>query len=97
MSVVLSEHLPLLATAPDGIQQLRGLIYEVAARGLLVESDVDIPARSVKLGDVAEFVMGQAPPGSECNTEGVGTIFVKTGEFGEDDGHGRAGDGISPV
>ncbi len=84
MSVVLSEHLPLLATAPDGIQQLRGLIYEVAARGLLVESDVDIPARSVKLGDVAEFVMGQAPPGSECNTEGVGTIFVKTGEFGEE-------------
>jgi type I restriction enzyme S subunit len=25
--------------------------------------------------------MGQAPPGSECNKEGRGTIFVKAGEF----------------
>lgn len=83
MSVVLSEHLPLLASAPDGIQKLRGLIYEIASRGMLVDADVSIPARSVKLGDVAEFVMGQAPPGAECNTNAVGTIFVKTGEFGE--------------
>lgn len=83
MSAVLSEHLPLLASAPDGIQKLRGLIYEIASRGMLVDTDASIPARWVKLGDVAEFVMGQAPPGSECNTNGVGTIFVKTGEFGE--------------
>lgn len=83
MSVVLSEHLPLLASAPDGIQKLRGLIYEIASRGMLVDADASMPARSVKLGDVAEFVMGQAPPGAECNTNGVGTIFVKTGEFGE--------------
>ncbi len=26
--------------------------------------------------------MGQAPAGSDCNTEGKGTIFVKAGEFG---------------
>lgn len=34
------------------------------------------------LGDVASFVMGQAPSGKDCNTDGVGTVFVKAGEFG---------------
>ena len=41
MSVVLSEHLPLLASAPDGIQKLRGLILELAVRGKLVPQDPD--------------------------------------------------------
>lgn len=35
------------------------------------------------LGEIAEFEMGQAPPGTECNTEGEGTLFVKAGEFGQ--------------
>lgn len=35
----------------------------------------------VELGDVIELVMGQAPPGAKCNKEGIGTIFVKAGEF----------------
>ena len=39
MSVVLSEHLPLLASAPNGIQKLRGLILELAVRGKLVPQD----------------------------------------------------------
>ena len=39
MSFVLSKHLPLLATAPDGIQKLRGLILELAMRGKLVPQD----------------------------------------------------------
>ena len=34
------------------------------------------------LGDQATVVMGQAPPGSECNRENMGTPFVKVGEFG---------------
>lgn len=38
----------------------------------------------VNLGGVAEFEMGQAPPGTACNTEGHGTVFVKAGEFGPD-------------
>ena len=38
--------------------------------------------RRVNLGDVAEFVMGQAPPGSASNFQGKGTVFVKAGEFG---------------
>lgn len=37
---------------------------------------------AANLGDVADFIMGQAPPGADCNTEGVGTPFVKAGEFG---------------
>lgn len=35
-----------------------------------------------QLGDVATFVMGQAPPGSASNFDGNGTPFVKAGEFG---------------
>ncbi len=35
----------------------------------------------VKLGSVIDLVMGQAPPGSKCNKEGIGIPFVKAGEF----------------
>jgi type I restriction enzyme, S subunit len=37
--------------------------------------------KRVLLGEVAEIVMSQAPPGSACNKQGRGTIFVKAGEF----------------
>jgi type I restriction enzyme S subunit len=37
----------------------------------------------ISLGDIAETVMGQAPPGKDCNKEGKGTTFVKAGEFDE--------------
>ncbi|WP_170575244.1 restriction endonuclease subunit S [Ruegeria atlantica] len=36
----------------------------------------------VALGELADFEMGQAPPASECNKDGIGTPFVKAGEFG---------------
>lgn len=70
----------LLATAPSGMARLREFVYVLAAGGNLArttESDC-----AVKLGEVAEFIMGQAPPGAECNKVGAGTVFVKTGEFG---------------
>lgn len=35
------------------------------------------------LGDITEVVMGQAPPSGDCNTQGLGKVFVKAGEFGE--------------
>ncbi len=35
------------------------------------------------LGEFVEIVMGQAPPGADCNTQGRGHIFVKAGEFDE--------------
>ena len=39
MSLRLPEHLDLIATAPAGIQKLRGLILELAVRGKLVPQD----------------------------------------------------------
>jgi restriction endonuclease S subunit len=36
-----------------------------------------------KLGLISDFVMGQAPLGERCNKEGIGTPFVKAGEFQE--------------
>ena len=48
MSVVLSEHLPLLASAPNGIQKLRSLILELAVQGKLVPQDAkDEPAEEL--------------------------------------------------
>ena len=70
------------AASVYGIKKLRELIFELAALGRLVDEDIHQPAKIMKLGEIAEFVMGQAPPGSECNTNGNGTVFVKTGEFG---------------
>lgn len=36
----------------------------------------------VKLATVTETVMGQAPSSNDCNKDGIGTPFVKAGEFG---------------
>lgn len=45
MSALVTDNLPLIATAPDGIQRLRGLILELAVRGKLVPQDpADEPA-----------------------------------------------------
>lgn len=55
MSVALSEHLPLLAIAPDGIKKLRGLILELAMRGKLVSQDPnDDPAKELLIRIAAE-------------------------------------------
>ncbi len=54
MSVVLSEHLPLLATAPEGIQKLRGLILELAVRGKLVPQDPNDEPASELLKRIAK-------------------------------------------
>lgn len=39
---------------------------------------------SGNLGQIASFEMGQAPPASASNFAGIGTIFVKAGEFGRE-------------
>lgn len=49
---------------------------------LLFRDDSGNLASTVQLGSLAELVMGQAPAGSDCNKNGVGTPFVKVGEFG---------------
>lgn len=38
---------------------------------------------NTKLGFVSDFIMGQAPLGERCNKDGIGTPFVKAGEFEE--------------
>jgi len=53
VSVSLSEHLPLLASAPDGIKKLRGLILELAVRGKLVPQDPNDEPASELLKDIA--------------------------------------------
>jgi type I restriction enzyme S subunit len=48
VTLVLSEHLQLIASAPEGIQKLRGLILELAVRGKLVPQDPkDEPANKL--------------------------------------------------
>lgn len=70
-----------IANAPGGVAKLRELVFSLASDGkLLAECEL---LDATHLDKVADFVMGQAPPGSNCNTSGDGTIFVKTGEFGE--------------
>ena len=66
-----------------GIKKLRELVYELAAKGLLVAGGRDTRNDYLNLGEISEFVMGQAPAGNECNKDGKGTVFVKTGEFGQ--------------
>lgn len=54
MSVVLSEQLPLLCTAPNGIQKLRGLILDLALRGKLVAQDSQDEPASELLKRIAD-------------------------------------------
>jgi type I restriction enzyme S subunit len=54
VSVMLSEHLPLLTGAPDGIQKLRGLILELAVRGKLVPQDPNDEPASELLKRIAK-------------------------------------------
>jgi len=66
-----------------GIKKLRELIFELAGKGWLVEHEIESEAKNRKIEEIAELIMGQAPPGIDCNKDGQGMIFVKTGEFGE--------------
>ena len=45
-------------------------------------TQVPVGWTDASLGQLAEFIMGQAPPGADCNKSGRGTPFVKAGEFG---------------
>jgi type I restriction enzyme, S subunit len=69
-----------IASAPEGVQRLREMIYRLAAQGNLIGNSEGCEVKNLNL--VTTFIMGQAPPAAECNTSGSGTVFVKTGEFG---------------
>jgi len=70
-----------IANAPGGVARMRQMVFSLASEGKLLADSEQL--ESTHLDKVADFVMGQAPPGNECNTTGNGTVFVKTGEFGE--------------
>lgn len=78
------EKFDLFADAPDAVTKMRELVLELAANGRLLPEALDrLVEDDIKLmGSIVELVMGQAPAGNECNTEGQGTVFVKVGEFG---------------
>jgi Restriction endonuclease S subunits len=75
----------LFAEAPNAVAKMRELIFELAATGKLIPEFLGPPVASDMslMGEVVELIMGQAPPGNECNTDGDGTVFVKVGEFGD--------------
>jgi type I restriction enzyme S subunit len=54
MTTLLTDNLPLLAHAPNGIKKLRGLILELAVRGKLVQQDPNDEPASVLLKRIAE-------------------------------------------
>lgn len=78
MSALVTEHLPLLASAPEGIKKLRGLILELAVRGKLVPQDPnDEPASELlkriaeeKVRLVAEDKIKKQKPLAEISDEG---------------------------
>ena len=71
-----------VSEATDAIPRLRKFILDLAVRGKLTDRQLN-EDEIQQLGDVSDFIMGQAPPGITCNDRGQGTLFVKVGEFGE--------------
>lgn len=59
MTALLTDNLPLLAGAPNGIQKLRELILELAVRGKLVDLESDL--RKLRLGEVGVWGSGGTP------------------------------------
>jgi type I restriction enzyme S subunit len=76
------DHFDRIWDASEGIPRLRRFILELAMRGKLTGAN-NVKEQTKPLGSLAEFIMGQAPPGTACNQHGEGTLFVKVGEFGE--------------
>lgn len=65
-----------------GVKKLREHIFELAAKGYVCEQSSPKECSFLRISEFSELVMGQAPPGAECNKDGHGDVFVKTGEFG---------------
>lgn len=70
MTVLLTENLPLLSGAPDGIKKLRELILELAVRGKLVPQDPsDEPACELLKSITAEQVRLMVEEGLRTNAQ----------------------------
>ena len=79
------EKFELFADAPNAVAKMRELVLDLSATGRLIPDALSRPVEddTRPMGTVVELVMGQAPAGHECNTEGRGVVFVKVGEFGQ--------------
>ena len=82
MSVVLSEHLPLLASAPDGIQKLRELVLRLAIEGRITGSDTSVWTRTT-LGEVGEWGSGGTPLKAHTDYYGGGIPWLVIGDLND--------------
>ena len=57
--------------------------YNLSSDRYLIKELRESKFSVVLLSEVVDIVMGQAPPGNECNKENRGTPFVKVGNFGK--------------
>lgn len=90
MSVVLSDHLPLLASTPDGIQKLRGLILELAVRGKLVPQDPNDESASELLKRIAQERARLEAEGVCKKSKPMPPVSKDEQEFGLPEGWGFA-------
>ncbi len=79
---ILLREMQRVSEAPGSISAFRRLALELGLSGQLTRHTASEPSEYRSLGQVAELIMGQAPPGSDCNLRGEGVVFVKVGEFG---------------
>lgn len=88
MTALVTKHLPLVASAPDGIKKLRELILELGVRGRLLPLELDpdsrIPIGWIKcaLGDVLTFEYGKALPEKLRSNTGEYPVFGSNGVVG---------------
>lgn len=74
------EKFDLFADAPNAVEKMRELIIKASVT--IRSTPSEIKNNFKLMGRVSKLIMGQAPKGIECNTNGIGTVFVKVGEFG---------------
>ncbi len=75
------EHIPLIASAQDGIQNLRSLILELAVRGKILEDDGKQEFKQTKLGLIGKWAVGSGFPTAEQGISGEEILFAKVSDM----------------
>ena len=83
MTVSLPDHLDLIATAPAGIQKLRGLILKLAIEGQLLDTSSRSSWKQLTLGDVGEWGSGGTPLKAHSDYYGGDTPWLVIGDLNE--------------
>jgi type I restriction enzyme, S subunit len=81
MTARLPDHLDLIATAPGGIQKLRGLILELAVRGKLVPQDAEDESNVTSLGAIGKWAVGSGFPIAEQGKTELEILFAKVSDM----------------